>query len=419
MSYQNFSCDFHLHGLYSGGVSKKMKIPIIAREAKKKGLDLVVTSDALHPKWLEHLKNNLREEGNGIYSYEDMNFLVGTEVRDKNRVDHVILLPNLQAAIELRSKLKNHTKDIDKDGRPFVYLNGEELTEKIIEVGGLIGCAHAFTPFYGLYAHFDSYKECYGNQWKNVHFLELGLSADSYFADFIEELHDITFLSNSDAHSPWPFRLGREFNKLRMKELGFEEIEKALKRESGRKPVLNLGLNCKAGKYHKTACTNCKKKYEMKYAQSVNWECPSCGRNIKKGVKDRILELGNKEENSPKHRPPYKRLVPLSEIIAKSLGISSLYSKKVRNTWKNFYENFGSEIEILLETPYEDLKKLNKKVGEAVEIFREEKYIINPGGGGKYGEIILPKSEKERKKIQHQIEAKMKEASSQTSLADF
>ncbi len=53
--------------------------------------------------------------------------------------------------------------------------------------------------------------DCYG---KMPDFLELGLSADSDMADTIEELENIPFLTNSDAHSPWPHRLGREFNEL-------------------------------------------------------------------------------------------------------------------------------------------------------------------------------------------------------------
>lgn len=119
MSYRTFNCDFHLHGLYSSGVSKKMKIPTIAEEAKNKGLDLVVTADILHPKWLSHCKNNLEEEGSGIYSFKGTNFLVGTELRDKNKVDHVVLLPKLESAEKLRNKLTTHSKDIDSDGRPF------------------------------------------------------------------------------------------------------------------------------------------------------------------------------------------------------------------------------------------------------------------------------------------------------------
>jgi len=48
--------DLHIHGKYSGGVSPEMEIPTIAKEAEKKGLDLIGTGDILNPKWLRHVK---------------------------------------------------------------------------------------------------------------------------------------------------------------------------------------------------------------------------------------------------------------------------------------------------------------------------------------------------------------------------
>ena len=59
------------------------------------------------------------------------------------------------------------------------------------------------------------------------------------FADKISELNNLTFTTNSDAHSPWPNKMGREFNVFQLKEISFEEISKALKREQGRKSILN------------------------------------------------------------------------------------------------------------------------------------------------------------------------------------
>ncbi|MBU1939599.1 phosphotransferase, partial [Candidatus Micrarchaeota archaeon] len=60
-----YNCDLHFHGPYSGGVSKNMQIPVIAEQARLKGLDVVCTSDILHAKWLEHVKESITERGNG------------------------------------------------------------------------------------------------------------------------------------------------------------------------------------------------------------------------------------------------------------------------------------------------------------------------------------------------------------------
>jgi len=58
----------------------------------------------------------------------------------------------------------------------------------------------------------------------------LGLSADTDMADHIEELQDIPFLTNSDAHSPWPHRIGREFNEIEVEELTFEGVKNHITR---------------------------------------------------------------------------------------------------------------------------------------------------------------------------------------------
>ena len=64
----------------------------------------------------------------------------------------------------------------------------------------MIGPAHAFTPWTAMYAYFDRVADCYGSQ--SIDFLELGLSADSSYGAAIPDLHNVPFLSNSDAHSP-------------------------------------------------------------------------------------------------------------------------------------------------------------------------------------------------------------------------
>lgn len=45
--------DLHIHSCFSQAASKHMVIPKIATCAKSKGLDIVGTGDALHPRWLK------------------------------------------------------------------------------------------------------------------------------------------------------------------------------------------------------------------------------------------------------------------------------------------------------------------------------------------------------------------------------
>lgn len=389
------NADLHMHGLYSGGVSEKMIPRIIGEQAPLKGLQLVGTGDILNGRWIKLVKEQLKPLEAGILEHSNgTKFILQTEVEDNKRVHHIIFFPSFSKVEELREKFKNKCKDLDTDGRPKIWLNGEEIAEICIEAGCLIGFSHAFTPYFGIFSKFDSYKDCYGSQWRNIHFLELGLSADTDMADRISELHNLTFTSNSDAHSPWPNKMGREFNKLKLRDISFSEVEKALKRENGRGCILNVGFNPLEGKYHKTRCTGCLTFFEPGDAARFNWRCPKCSKSIKKGVDFRIEELSNlKPGEHPDHRPKYIHIIPLSEIIALALNIKTVYSPSVQDTWKEFVDASGSEIGVLLNAGLVELNKISPKVVEYIRYFRDDRIKYIPGGAGVYGKLLPPGKE--------------------------
>lgn len=393
--------DLHMHGLYSGAVSGSMIPKVIAEQAPLKGLQVVGSSDILNNKWVKLLKEQLKQSKEGILEAENgTKFILQTEVEDSNRVHHIILFPSFSKVEEVREKLKNKCKDFESDGRPKIWVNGEELAEICVDAECLVGFAHAFTPYFGIFSKFDSYKKCYGSMWSKIYFLEMGLSADTNMADRISELHNLTFTSNSDAHSPWPNKLGREFNTFRIKDIDFEEIAKALKRENGRKCVLNVGFNPLEGKYHKTRCTGCLSFFDPKEAERLKWKCSNCGKSIKKGVDYRIEELSDLPLGKhPEHRPEYKHIIPLSEIIALALGFSNAWSVKVQSIWRGFVDKFGNEVNVLLNVEIKELAKINENVAEYIKFFREEKIKYVPGGAGVYGKLVKPGEEIEINKI--------------------
>ena len=47
-------------------------------------------------------------------------------------------------------------------GRPRTSLNSQQLFEIAKDNEIIIGPAHAFTPYFGIYAHYDSLKQAYG-----------------------------------------------------------------------------------------------------------------------------------------------------------------------------------------------------------------------------------------------------------------
>jgi len=383
--------------------SNNMKLPVIAEQAYKKGIQLVGSGDCLHPKWRYELRQ--LERVNDAFIYDRTYFVPTVEVEDASRVHHLILVPSLSKAEELYETFKKHSLNIDTDGRPTVNLTGEEIASAAKEIESLIGPAHAFTPWTAVYAYYNSLSECYGSLVKYVSFVELGLSADTSYADRISDLNRLTFLTSSDAHSPWPNKFAREFTRVEVENIGFDELKKAILQTEGRHPVLNVGLFPEEGKYNESACIRCARHYTLKEAIALSWRC-GCGGRIKKGVKDRAEELAD-VETQPSHRPPYLHTIPLSEIIALSLGYSSSKNKTVQDAWEKLITVFGNEVNVLVDADLDQIDFVDARITRAIKAFRDGRVILHPGGGGKYGRIELPPAIRQTK------------SGGQASLGDF
>ncbi len=384
------NADLHIHSRFSGATSDKMSIEMLSVEAPRKGIQVVATGDCLHSGWMKEIKS-CSVVDDGTFEMNGTRFVLSTEVEDQRRVHHLFYFPSFSAVETFKERIKNKSKNLETDGRPNVDMGGDELAFIAKDIGALIGPAHAFTPWTALYAYHDSLESCYGDLAGYVSFVELGLSADTDFADKIKELHRLTFLTNSDCHSPHPVRLAREFNRFQVEDATFDEIKKAILRTGGRKPILNVGLPPQEGKYHESACISCFTHYTLEEAQRRKWKC-SCGKRIKKGVKDRINERADfKEPQHPDHRPPYIHLIPLSEIITKAIGQHTPFTQAVSKRWDELISVFGSEINVLLDSDINEITKVTAPaITEAIKAFRENKVIVRPGGGGQYGSIELP-----------------------------
>jgi uncharacterized protein (TIGR00375 family) len=402
--------DLHLHSSYAGGTSKRISIKDMIKTAKLKGLNVLATGDILLPAWRKQLLETLNRVDEGTLEKDGVYFIPEVEIEDKDRVHHVLLFKDFSQVEELYRILKRYSTNIDKEGRPKVRFSGAELLDIALDLDIAMGPAHAFVPWTSVYKSFNSLKECYGENWNRLSFLELGLSADTNMADRIAELQNLTFLSNSDAHSAYPHRLGREFNQIEVDDITAESIIKAIEHH---KVTLNAGLDPREGKYHRTACTRCKTKFTLQDAIRFNWRCPLCGGKIKKGVRDRVEELATwPEPKHPPFRPPYYHIIPLTEIIQKMYGYSSPTSKTVLNLYENFVKKLGPEIEILLFKPKEELEKhMPKELVDVIIRMRNDQIEYVEGGGGQYGEPILrPEMRREDKWYQ---------GSKQSNLLDF
>ncbi|MFX1389602.1 MAG: endonuclease Q family protein [Promethearchaeota archaeon] len=429
-----FNADLHIHSPHSIAVSKSLNLDTMVETCKKKGLDIIGTGDILQPEWFEYMKNNLEKKQDSSYSYKDISFILQTEIEDLESIHHVVLFPDFDSVKEIQNKLKSFSKNIfgEWGGRPRVNLSPPALVEKIVDSGGIIGPAHAFTPFKAIFRQgkFDTLVDCYESATKYVDFIELGLSANTDLADRLESLKNITFLSNSDAHSQDPRSLGREFNKFEIENPSFSEILLALQRKNGRKITLNVGLHPKLGKYYNMFCNKCRRRVLFKeakkqrntifnqfsitdnfiiyyssdplisrldYLEQVSknkMNCPACKEQtnknfkVKLGVSERIEKISSsKEPKHPDHRPPYFNAVPLIDIIQAVKGIKSKTSKAVLNDYNKIVNNLGTEFEVLINIPLTKIGDFNNNIALIINAIRNNEIEYTPGGGGTYGQI--------------------------------
>lgn len=418
---QDFAADLHIHSLHSIGVSKNMTIPNLARGAISKGIDIIGTGDATQPDWLQHIESALKEKDGQLFS-NGVSFIPTVEVEDIDSIHHVILLPDFESVKRFRKSIGNSSPNLNHEwgGRPRVNLQAESIAGLVRDAAGMIGPAHAFTPFKAIFREgkYDSIKACYGSEADHIHFIELGLSADSEVADYIPELRDLSYITCSDAHSPSPDKLGREFMKMHLESPTFYEIQKALKREKGRHPSMNVGFNPKLGKYYLSFCSKCRRTLVIRegnkspsfddlniYIHVSNEserekllgdigersvKCPHDGKSLRLGVRDRAKMIGESKSKRPKHRPLYLHMPPLLDMIQSALDAKSNKTKGVKSLYQEFIKEFGNETKVLSETPLGDLVQTNKKIGKLIGLYRDGKVDYIPGGGGRYGQIINP-----------------------------
>jgi PHP family Zn ribbon phosphoesterase len=394
---------------------------MLAIGAKEKGLHLIGTGDITQPDWLGHVKKHLTDD-DGILNHEGVSFIPTVEIEDTESIHHIVILPDYQAVDTLRRNLSPHSPNMNDEwgGRPRVNLDGEQLAGHVRDVRGMIGPAHAFTPYRSIFREnkHTSLKSCYGDETSHIHFIELGLSADSETADCIPELRKLTYVTASDAHSPAPNKLGREFVRFEMGTPTYEELFLAMTRTKGRKPVLNIGFNPRLGKYYLSFCSHCRRTLvissgddrpafdDLNIYISCSSDgqkarllddihnrkvmCPADGKKIRLGVRDRAAAIGDGSSRSPSHRPPYLHIAPLLDIISLSLNVKSTNAKSVRNMYDHLRGRFGPETVILTETPLVDLRIVNERISEMIGRYRDKTIGYIDGGGGRYGTLIPP-----------------------------
>jgi uncharacterized protein (TIGR00375 family) len=385
-----------------------MSIPEIARYAKIKGLNLVGTGDFTHPQWLKEISETLTpEQDTGLFKLTSnadspVRFMLTTEVctifdykSESKKVHHVILTPSMETAVQINERLKSFG-DLTSDGRPILDMTAPQLVEQVMAVSSenMIFPAHAWTPWFsvfGAFSGFDTIEDCYQDMTKHIHALETGLSSDPAMNWRLSKLDKFTLVSNSDCHSFWPWRIGREANVFELEKFTYQQVTGAIKSNDPARFKFTIETDPAYGKYHWTGHRNCKVSLSPSEAIKFNNVCPVCRRKLTKGVEQRVEELADRPINFKREGAPgFLRLLPLSEIIATVLGTGSPSTQAV---WKNYnllVEKFGDEYTVLIDTPMDALATVvDTPIAEAIVKVRNGTVKVTPGYDGVYGQIVL------------------------------
>ncbi len=131
-----------------------MDIAHLAEWAKLKGITLMGTGDFTHHLWLEELKHNLEDLGNGLFKHKDIYFILTAEISSiysKNgrgyRIHNLIFAPSFKAVDKINETL-SRCGNLASDGRPILGLDAEELARIVFDIDEncIVVPAHCLLP---------------------------------------------------------------------------------------------------------------------------------------------------------------------------------------------------------------------------------------------------------------------------------
>ncbi|HME19031.1 MAG TPA: endonuclease Q family protein [Nitrososphaerales archaeon] len=392
--------DLQLHSKHAIATSKDMDLEHMAAGAALKGLQLLGTGDFTHPEWFAELKAKLEPaEGEGLFTYHGMTWMLAGEVSTvyqqegkTRKVHHLLYSPDFESVSQINDRLSRFG-DLSSDGRPVLKgMDSAELVELVTSVSSSVNVipAHAWTPWFGVFGSksgFDSLKECYQDQVGKIFTIETGLSSDPPMNWRLSSLDGVSLVSNSDAHSPNPWRLGREANVFDIDKPTYRAVFDAIRLRDESRFLYTIEVDPAYGKYHFTGHKKCGVSLPPSEARDLGNKCPRCGRKLTVGVLQRVEELADRPEGArPAGTIPYRRLLPLYEVVSFALGVNRLYARAVIEEQDKLIRAFGSELTVLLDAPEaEILKHTSSNVASAIMAVRGDRLAFQPGYDGVYG----------------------------------
>ncbi len=402
--------DFHIHSKYSRATSKSMDIKHLSIFGAMKGLNLIGTGDITHPKWIDEVKNETIDLGNGFYKskYNDMRFMLSSEIatiysqdNKVKRVHHVLFFPSFEVVQQFNDALRNYLANkgkkcnLSSDGRPIIGLSSPELCEIAFNISDKIMVipAHIWTPWFSLFGSmsgFDKFEDCYKEYSDKIYAYESGLSSDPLMNWRLGQLSNKLLLSNSDCHGPGVDRIGREANAFNgdIFDFSYDKLCSSIKNND---LAYTIEVDPSYGKYHFDGHRKCNVCFEPKESLKNNNICPVCHKHLTIGVLHRVEELADKPEGfKPDKAVDYRYNVPLIEIISKLSG-KGVGSKVVVAVYNDLIKKFDTEYSLLYDA---DLKAIDSSylgLGNVVKSLRDKSMKVLPGYDGVYGEPVIDK----------------------------
>lgn len=392
--------DLHIHSRYARGCSKDITISNLTKWAKIKGIDVLGTGDFTHPKWWEELEKELVSEKDGIahtkdgfaFIYQVEVSLIYTQERGR-RVHLVILAPGKKVAAKIRTHLATYGR-LDADGRPIFSVPAWKLTRELKKIDNNIEIipAHAWTPWFSVFGSksgFDNLQDCFLKETKHIYAIETGISSDIIMNERISDLDKITKVSFSDAHSYWPWRLGREATIVEIPKRSYNNIITAIRTRKGLYATIEVDPSY--GKYHWDGHISCNIMQDPKVTAKKGKICSVCKKEMTIGVEYRVNELATRPASKKTLQKEIK-LIPLSEIISMVLGCG-MNTKKCWTEYWNILSAGKNEFDILMNSSEKDLLLVtkNKEIIKAILEIRKGNIRIDPPGyDGVYGKLKIP-----------------------------
>jgi len=403
-----FIADFHLHSKYSRATSSQMDLENLDKFAKIKGIKVLGTGDFTHPLWFKEIKEKLEPAQNGLFklknSTSETRFILTSEISciySKNykvrKIHILVFAPSLEIVEKINGYL-SIVGNLKADGRPILGLDTKELAKIVLNISQdcLIVPAHLMTPWFSLFGSksgFDSIEECFEDYSKYIFAGETGLSASPDMLWRMPDGRRITLISNSDAHSL--SHLGREANVFDT-ELSYFAIKEAIKSKDPQKFLYTIEFFPEEGKYHYDGHRLCGVSLSPQESKKYNNICPVCHKLLTIGVLNRVEQLADRPEGFvPEAAIPFKRLVPLEEIIANVLN-QKVGTIRVIQEYQKLIKNFENEFNVLIEAKREDLEKVTlPEIVQGIINVREGRVLVIPGYDGVYGKIEVLRNQNE------------------------